>query len=822
MREKGISWKKCIGNNQYFDDNFEKWIAFVAKVLLDAVCALIFVSSARIMLADIYYWAEFDSYFMVELFFIAVLMSATMEYSFVTKKKWGIILQWEVLLIGALYFVHSIVYGENAEFIVSGMNKMVSFYAEDWNSYYETTWLYTMGRLVYVVDALNYITMVLFFVAFWMAKMLKQNLIMVVLPAIVLILELLVGYSPEYKGLMQLFVAVLISNTSKWEKPDFCQAPGRKYVNIGSIRFFSWAAVGIGVFLICGIIKLTGTSMAEDLIWYSSDMKAFYKEMVEKIEESSIWEAFNGESDSKKAELTNDAPKFEEIEVMNIQLWEKPENNLYLKNFYAGNYNDGKWTIDLTEFEKACEDAGYDAEAMSININTLGVEKVYKEQNVNSLNSSLIGVYATINYKQNNSKKASLPYFVELNDERVSLEGDARYKKDKDLFELTFLMWQHETDYRSNMILAKEGETAEWEKWYIEYVKDKYLTVPDDLPTVKKIADELEKKIENEGTYYYWENNLRMAKADLVAQWMEDNTRYSLSLPKLPSGTDPIEYFLGKSKVGYCMHFASASVMILREMGVPARYAAGYLVKNSEIEGIAVSCYASVMDSDAHAWVEIYLENIGWVPIEVTKGYSEYVSETEKPTTVKPTPQPTTSHSSQQPTSKDESTSETTTKEKETSSKEKQTTSTVSGEKNTGIGKDENQIGEGVRINYKKVFLVVGGLVVLTIVVFCVIRYKETYRERLLNVIRREKTTRAINMINRRIYKKLRHTGKIFRFNVSDEEYKNVLIENYPEVQSEDWELYMDIVKAAAFSKREFTVEEMDFCYGLYCKVVGE
>ena len=205
----------------------------------------------------------------------------------------------------------------------------------------------------------------------------------------------------------------------------------------------------------------------------------------------------------------------------------------------------------------------------------------------------------------------------------------------------------------------------------------------------------------------------------------------------------------------------------------------------------------------------------------MTKGYSAYVTQPEKPTTVNPTHQPSTSHTSQQ-TGNDDATSETTTSEKETSADEKKTTGSVSGnEKDTGNGSGENS-GEGVKINYKKVLWFVGGLLALTIAVFCVIRYRETYRERLINEIKRERTLRAIKLINRRIYKKLRHTGKLFKFNIRDDEYKKVLIENYPEAQPEDWERYMEIVKAAAFSKRDFSVEEMEFCYGLYCKVVGE
>ena len=66
------------------------------------------------------------------------------------------------------------------------------------------------------------------------------------------------------------------------------------------------------------------------------------------------------------------------------------------------------------------------------------------------------------------------------------------------------------------------------------------------------------------------------------------------------------------------MHFATAGVMLLRSRGVPARYAEGYLVNDADF---ASDGWADVKDSRAHAWAEIYVDGVGWVPLEMTPGY---------------------------------------------------------------------------------------------------------------------------------------------------------------------------------------------------------
>ena len=71
-------------------------------------------------------------------------------------------------------------------------------------------------------------------------------------------------------------------------------------------------------------------------------------------------------------------------------------------------------------------------------------------------------------------------------------------------------------------------------------------------------------------------------------------------------------WFLTESHRGYCMHFASAAVLLLRSMGVPARYVSGF------VADVPASGRVNVPDSAAHAWVEVYIDGYGWEPVEVT------------------------------------------------------------------------------------------------------------------------------------------------------------------------------------------------------------
>lgn len=90
---------------------------------------------------------------------------------------------------------------------------------------------------------------------------------------------------------------------------------------------------------------------------------------------------------------------------------------------------------------------------------------------------------------------------------------------------------------------------------------------------------------------------------------------YTLSPGKTPSDEDFVQYFLTNNKKGYCRHFASSAVLLLRAAGIPARYAEGFKFDTSKLTNIGS---IEMLDSDAHAWVEVYYSGTGWTALDFT------------------------------------------------------------------------------------------------------------------------------------------------------------------------------------------------------------
>lgn len=104
-----------------------------------------------------------------------------------------------------------------------------------------------------------------------------------------------------------------------------------------------------------------------------------------------------------------------------------------------------------------------------------------------------------------------------------------------------------------------------------------------------------------------------------ILQVLRENAVYSQTPGWTPMGEEVVENFLFEKRSGYCVHCASAAVLLYRLYGVPARYAAGYLVPPEEFSPNADGTWeAAVTDGYAHAWAEIFLPDYGWTPVEVT------------------------------------------------------------------------------------------------------------------------------------------------------------------------------------------------------------
>jgi transglutaminase-like putative cysteine protease len=96
---------------------------------------------------------------------------------------------------------------------------------------------------------------------------------------------------------------------------------------------------------------------------------------------------------------------------------------------------------------------------------------------------------------------------------------------------------------------------------------------------------------------------------------------YDLDVAAL-RGDDALEQFVLEDRVGYCEYFATAMAVMLRETGIPARVAVGFLpgrvtLEPDPAEGRETTEF-TVSTSDAHAWVEVLFPGYGWVTFEPT------------------------------------------------------------------------------------------------------------------------------------------------------------------------------------------------------------
>jgi len=115
------------------------------------------------------------------------------------------------------------------------------------------------------------------------------------------------------------------------------------------------------------------------------------------------------------------------------------------------------------------------------------------------------------------------------------------------------------------------------------------------------------------------ENDFEKVKA--LERALSGQTNFNFTYTKtpgdLPKGKDFLDYFLLESKSGYCSYYATAFTLLVRELGLPARYVQGFMVYDDNLGRGPVL----VRNTMAHAWSEVYFDGVGWIPFEPTPGF---------------------------------------------------------------------------------------------------------------------------------------------------------------------------------------------------------
>lgn len=721
------------------------------------------------------------------------------------------------------------------EKIINGVFAMLHSYLEYYNVYYGTEFYVDPGKLEDAPIALTVFAMLCWWIVWLLAYGFKKKVLLVLFPVIALVMELLVGVSPVGNGLIFLLVAAVL------------------LVNMRG------AAVAKKVIVVAGVL---GSVLLSNL-WFEEDIKTLStkesKEAVLNWQNNIDLTNVNWESllqidfHFNRERLTNKTPQYIGKVILEMESDRKPSTTIYLRGFYATDYENGTWKYDDSHFKAACKEMGIsETEAakelfdMSYNISKMLDD---------AADESMEEVHYKITYNNISGDVAYAPYFSSYDslDEDYELVGDYLLKKDiwddtivGNAFSASTNTWYFlDIFYRD--VVSKEAKEKEFE-WYND-LATAYLEVPEGMEFVSKAATDIQQWIPRDYYRGIYSNTrgYRIDMAEMVKLYLAEKMSYSLILDDLPYDADPVEYALTESHEGYCMHFASAATLILRELGVPARYVSGYVINPGKFKtSDEVTFKAEVTDYASHAWVEIYLDDIGWIPVEVTPGYDsgevaklpsemnkeayERVSEDRKASIEEQedASEETSEVPLEEPTEQENSESEVT---EEQENSEQDNTEIFPENDNIQDKKEEDVLqidGDKTKENLLA-FLNILIVVTITIVMIAIgVKYWQHQYEMILKEeIQKNLYRSAIKRINKRIYGRLRikNFGKVTKVPLfgylTDTKYEQMLIDTFPTILPEDWARYMDIVKKTHYSMEKPSEEEMMHCYDCY-KITGE
>lgn len=262
------------------------------------------------------------------------------------------------------------------------------------------------------------------------------------------------------------------------------------------------------------------------------------------------------------------------------------DENIYLRDVSYGDYLGNKWGYSTPQ------------QLNLINNPFNFVGKIIANDNPRTTNLKL-------DFNKKNSQIPYLtPYFTTENRGMNDLHNYGKFNDNeyKD-YEVNYMNYNYLDDgfkFTDDALLYYDIQQ------YTDYVNQTYLKIDEELRN--SLLD-----IANRNDIFGNTPNL----VGRIKDYIENIAKYDIEFDEFPDSEDYILYFLEHAESGIAQHFASAAVLMYRAFNIPARYVTGYF---SEVKkGVKVD----LTDKNAHAWVEVFIDGMGWVPVEVTNGFDK-------------------------------------------------------------------------------------------------------------------------------------------------------------------------------------------------------
>lgn len=401
----------------------------------------------------------------------------------------------------------------------------------------------------------------------------------------------------------------------------FCMAIIASFMWMNAGGFESRRAIVIcllGSFVICGGVSIYYLQKGD---YKESDFaKAVKKQAVNQAED-----AVYGKMDSPKGDLQK-AAAFEGEEINRLKISASEPGLYHLKGYVGGSYEGGVWNpIDQESYSQKYEGmfryfGEHDFHPLWQNSQYLNLiegenaDQKKVELTVENLQASRRYVYVPYGMNQ-----ASVDGFSSVNrDMNIYGSGDetnlASFTVDNYDLEKAFALVN--PDWMNTATAAEEvTDFRDAQLEYRSFVHDNYLEVSDEY------RQYFDQHIDTKGINGY------VTITNYIRDWLKQEPNDSGK-----NTNDYLMFFLDRVRQGNSSFYSSAGVLLYRYMGIPARYVEGYLVEVTEDDYVQrQKDYEHIATGkNSHAWVEIYKDGIGWIPVEVTPGFYDDLKSVEQ------------------------------------------------------------------------------------------------------------------------------------------------------------------------------------------------
>ena len=228
-----------------------------------------------------------------------------------------------------------------------------------------------------------------------------------------------------------------------------------------------------------------------------------------------------------------------------------------------------------------------------------------------------------------------------------------------------------------------------------------------------------------------------LAIINRVKSFMKTSITYNENPGSIPEDEDFAQWFFEDKKTGYDVQYAAAAVMMFRYYGIPSRYVEGYLLTPETVKEAGTAETVTVSQKYAHAWPEIYLDGMGWIPVEVTPKYENIMG-----TPYYETQETAVSNSSSSDQSLENDDKKKQEKQQEQKTQEKEQTTEKKSEKKTvetpqQIPQDRSKQSKGGRTVHKILYILCFFIFIAGLLLF-------VFRKRLQKVYRNYKTDKLL------------------------------------------------------------------------------